>query len=198
MIKLVAALTALLILSGCSYLPSKEDLLPTASSTTAHESAIKAITTWKADGKLGVRTKDDSSSVLFSWNQKEQAFRIELKGPLGQTGGIVSGDQHFATLEIPGEQAIAAASPEELLALRFEWELPVRNAQYWVKGIPAPDSPFDATYADNRLATLTQDGWIITYHRYLDAADVVLPEKLTLAREDLKLTIIFSDWYLID
>ncbi len=198
MIKQLLTLGFVIFLAGCSFVPQKINLLPTTSSWTAHEQRIQDIRNWQMGGKLGIRTQDDSSSVLFNWDQKEQAFHIELKGPLGQTGGIVSGDQYFATLEIPGEQAIAAASPEELLLMRFQWELPVRNAQYWVKGIPAPNSKYDATYADNRLATLTQDGWNISYQRYIEAEKVVLPEKLILTRDDLKLTLILSDWHLID
>ena len=93
---------------------------------------------------------------------------------------------------------MAAGSPEELLSLRLGWEIPVKDAQYWIKGIPAPGSAYDIVLYENRLARLTQQGWDIEYQNYIEADNTSLPGKLTLSREALKLTIIIGNWRRID
>ncbi|SFG69193.1 lipoprotein insertase outer membrane protein LolB [Neptunomonas qingdaonensis] len=186
-------------MSACSLIPRGEVPAPTATySWEEHQLNVSQMTRWVATGKIGIRTPDDSQSASLSWQQDQQAYEISLKGPLGQGGATISGDQHSATLEIPGEQPMAAGSPEELLSLRLGWEIPVKDAQYWIKGIPAPGSDYDTVLYENRLARLTQQGWEIEYQNYLEADETSLPGKLTLSRESLKLTLIIGNWRRID
>ena len=186
-------------MSACSLIPRGETPPATANySWEEHQAIINQMTRWVATGKIGIRTQNDSQSASLFWQQDQQAYEISLKGPLGQGGATISGDQYSATLEVPGEQPMAAGSPEELLSLRLGWEIPVKDAQYWIKGIPAPGSKYDTVLYENRLARLTQQGWDIEYQNYIEADDTSLPGKLTLSREALKLTLIIRNWRRID
>lgn len=187
-----------LFMSGCSLIPQEKISMPTSVSWEEHQSNVRQINHWVATGKIGIRTQDDSQSASLFWQQNQQAYKIRISGPLGQGGATISGDQHSATLEIPGEQPIAAASAEELLDLRLGWQIPVTDAQYWIKGMPSPNSTYDTQLYDNRLAKLTQQGWNIEYHDYIEANNISLPGKLTLTRKDLKLTLIIGNWHRID
>ncbi len=188
-------------MSACSLIPRGETPAPTPTITSSweeHQLTVSQMTRWIATGKIGIRTQDDSQSASLFWQQDQQAYEISLKGPLGQGGATITGEQYSATLEIPGEQPIAAGSPEELLNLRLGWEIPVKDAQYWIKGIPAPDSEYDSVLYENRLARLTQQGWEIEYQNYIETDNISLPGKLTLSRESLKLTLLISNWRKID
>lgn len=197
--KIFLLLTLSLIMTGCSLIPRTQAPEPTSTTSwEEHQAIINQIDHWNTAGKIGIRTPDDSQSASLSWNQNQQAYNISLKGPLGQGGATISGDQYSSTLEIPGEQPLAAGSPEELLSLRLGWEIPVKDAQYWIKGIPSPNSNYDLTLADNRLAKLTQQGWDIEYQSYVEGSKTSLPRKLTMTREELKLTLILRNWRIID
>jgi outer membrane lipoprotein LolB len=186
-------------MTGCSLIPKTQAPNPTSTiSWDEHQGLINQISHWNTSGKIGIRTPNDSQSASLSWDQNQQAYKISLKGPLGQGGATISGNQYSSTLEIPGEQPLAAGSPEELLNLRLGWEIPVKDAQYWVKGVPSPNSTYDLELEDNRLAKLNQQGWQIEYHSYVDGNQTSLPRKLTMTREELKLTLILRNWRIID
>lgn len=187
-----------LVMTGCSLIPTATAPAPTTISWEEHEMIISKMSHWAAAGKIGIRTPDDSQSATLSWTQNKQAYRISLSGPLGQGGATISGDPHSSTLEIAGEQPKAAGTPEELLSLRLGWKIPVNDAQYWIKGIPSPNSTYDLSLTNNRLASLTQQGWEIEYHSYVEANKTSLPRKLTMTREALKLTLILRNWRIID
>ncbi|MGY8870284.1 MAG: lipoprotein insertase outer membrane protein LolB [Pseudomonadales bacterium] len=197
--KIFLLMTLSLIMTGCSLIPKTQAPEPKSTiSWEEHQTIINQISHWNTSGKIGIRTSDDSQSASLSWNQNQQAYNISLKGPLGQGGATISGDQYSSTLEIPGEQPLAAGSPEELLSLRLGWEIPVKDAQYWIKGVPSPNSDYDLTLTDNRLTKLTQQGWNIEYQSYVDGNKASLPRKLTMSREELKLTLILRNWRIID
>ena len=82
------------VMSACSLIPKGEAPAPTATySWEEHQANVNQITRWIATGKLGIRTQDDSQSASLYWQQDQQAYEISLKGPLGQGGATVTGDQ---------------------------------------------------------------------------------------------------------
>lgn len=188
-----------LVMSGCSLIPRGEMPPPaTTDNWEEHQLNVRNMTHWAASGKIGIRTEKDSHSASLFWLQNQEAYEIRIKGPLGQGGATITGDQHSAALEIPGEQPMAAGSPEELLSLRLGWQMPVKETQYWIKGIPAPGSTYDTVLYENRLAKLTQQGWDIEYKNYIEADNTSLPGRLIMTRDTLKLTLIISNWRIID
>lgn len=186
-----------LLLTGCSLTPSQPPLPvqpadPQIWQQQQHQ--LQQLHTWQVRGKLGVRTPDQGLSASLDWQQQQQAYLIELRGPLGQGTVRISGDQYYATLEVDDEPPLSAASAQELLQLRLDWQLPVRQALYWIKGLPAPDEPYAARFQDNRLASLEQLGWQIRYPRYQQQGALQLPAKIILQRDDLTLTLVLHHW----
>lgn len=182
-----------MLAAGCSLNPPIDNSL-SRSGWDSHKARIMQNSHWQARGKIGINTQETHYSAALYWKQHEDKYNLLLQAPAGQGSARITGDRHYATLEMPGEPLLEAASPEELLQLRLGWQLPARDVRYWLRGIPAPDTPFDATFREGRLATLKQQGWEIHYKRYLEAGDLFLPGKLTMARNDLKLTLVIRNW----
>ena len=192
---------AVLFLAGCPSFTQKNASDTPSTSWESYQAEAAAFDQFTLNGKIGIRTESDSQTATFDWLQDDQAYTIRFKGPLGQGAAEVSGDQYYATLLIAGEPPLQAATPEELLALRLGWALPVRQATYWIKGLPAPDSKYKAEYEDNRLSQLKQLGWDIEYSRYVDLTQQTtagvpstLPGKVIFKRDDLTLTLILRQW----
>lgn len=185
--------TLLLILSGCSLQPRTELPLPPAASWEAHQAQLQQLNTWELNGKIGIRTTNDAHSASLYWRQQQRHYDIEMKGPLGQGGAHIKGAPGQVELEISGEPGYRASSPEQLLLDRLGWSLPVTQAYWWVRGLPAPDSPYRLQLADNRLAELVQDGWTIHYLNYSHAPQP-LPQKIRMTHDGLQITLIIREW----
>lgn len=194
--RVIGTLLVATVFAGCSSAPP-QIVEPSVSAPPPgwqqQYDQLLALESWALQGKIGIRTADDSASAGVSWKQQQDRFNITLAGPFGQ-GATISGSRRDATLEVSGQQPISAGSPEELLAYQFGWEFPVQAARYWVKGAPAPESSYQAKFNSQGLAELDQNGWHIQYRNYVDNGQLKLPTKVVLTRDELKLTLLVRNW----
>jgi outer membrane lipoprotein LolB len=108
----------------------------------------------------------------------------------------VVGDE--ALVSIRGED-LSEADGRELVARYFGHgrSLPVREMRYWLIGVPAPGSPHQEVVGEGaRLASLAQSGWQVRYDRYQPVGSLVLPARMELTTEGLRLRVVVSDWRL--
>jgi len=184
------ALTALL--SGCSQLQQQPAERPAALGSWAEYVAyMETLQHWQLLGKAGIRTAQQSDSAGFSWRQNLDHYDISLFGPFNAQAARIKGDNQQVSLEADG-QTWRAHSPEALLEQHLGWQLPVRDLAWWIRGLPAPGSVFSETRKNDRLASLQQQGWKISYRRYSD--DNRHPEKLILQRDNLRITLVIHEW----
>lgn len=186
-----------MILAACSNTPSR----PTQASGQHHSEPpyqyraeqLANQDQWRLRGKLGFRSPARSGSGFIDWQQENDKLRIKLSGPLGQGTTIIEGDGADITLEAPGENG--PLNPVQLLQREYGWQLPTWQLRFWVRGLPAPASPHEATWdaQTKLLQTLKQDEWQLEYSRY-SKHRTPLPEKLILIRDSVKLTLIIKRW----
>ncbi|MBA4503203.1 lipoprotein insertase outer membrane protein LolB [Marinobacterium marinum] len=180
-------LTALL--GGCSLTPSQQ-LGPTL---TIDPEQAQQLQQWSAEGRIGIRWTEDSQSANLDWEQNLDRYQIRLSGPLGQGGLRITGSDQSVTLQRSGDdQTHQAPTPEALMQQLLGWHLPLTQAQYWIRGIPAPDT--QAHPLTGPVTGFIQSGWQIEYTRLTQAIGRVLPEKLRLSRDDLRITVIINTW----
>ena len=75
------------------------------------------------------------------------------------------------------------------------WRLPVDHLLWWVRGLPAPDSPSNLQLdSSSRLGRLSQSGWTVEYSRYQEVDGVELPQRLQISGHDLLLTLVVTEW----
>lgn len=191
------ALGLLLILSGCSHFSSQEQLEGSGkpSSWQAHKQLITPIDAWQINGKLGIRSSQDSGSAVLFWLQRQDYFDIRLSGPLGQGSTRLTGRQGAVSLEIANRGTFQAPSAEALMQQQLGWSLPVDNLLWWVRGLPAPHSKSKAQLnSDSLLASLEQDNWHIEYLSYRTENGLQMPERIKLSGGDLKITLVIKQW----
>ena len=176
---------------------------PQLSDWQQYQQVLLSIKRWQVQGKLGIRLPNDSGSVYFNWQQRPEDFAIHLSGPLGAGASWIRG----SSLDAPhqqvslqrGKQApVYADNLETLMYGNLGWSLPVSELYYWMRGIPAPDTPATAFSHDDqgRLETLQQLGWTLNFSRYREVDSWSLPGKLIAKRGELKLTFIIKNWTL--
>lgn len=176
-------------LSGCSIFTSKKP--KPAISWQKHQSIVSQITDWEIDGKIGIRSADNSQSASIKWEQHDQEFKIDVRGPWGQGGFTLSGNGEQSEIIIPEQGQFTGPTPEQILQQHFNWQMPVSNIYWWIRGIPVPNKEYQFILEDNRLKQLTQSNWKISYLRYNSLA---LPRKIILTDDRIKITLIIYSW----
>lgn len=169
-----------------------------------HQRQLQAINQWQINGKLGVRTADDSGSASLKWAQQNSDYQINISGPLGQKRMIITGTANMVRLEQTGEIVQEARTPEALIKKQLGWTLPVTQLAYWVRGVPAPNGRITHLEQNGAglLAQLQQGEWLITYSKYTDqpfnGKTFALPGKVTAEYKDVRLILAIRQWQLGD
>ena len=190
-------LTFILALSACSNLHQRETLEfgGDAAAWQAHRKAVTPLDSWTLQGKLGVRSPGESGSGTVFWLQQQDAYDIRLSGPLGRGATRIQGSDAGVILDIAGQPQTTASSAEALLEQQIGWRLPVEHLLWWVRGLPAPDSPSRLQLnPDSQLARLSQAGWTVEYSRYQQIDGMQLPQRLQLSGHDMLLTLVITRW----
>jgi outer membrane lipoprotein LolB len=187
----------LAVLAGCAGLTSKESVQGSGSPQAwkAHKERINALDGWQINGKIGIRAPGDSGSATLFWLQRQGYFDIRLAGPLSVGSARISGRTDDVVLDLSSQGRFRSDSAEALLEKGLGWRLPVTQLFWWVRGLPAPDSPSQVTLdSDSRLNQLEQDGWHIQYLSYVEQNGYLLPERIKLQGQNLHVTLLIKDW----
>ncbi|MGB0467199.1 MAG: lipoprotein insertase outer membrane protein LolB [Pontibacterium sp.] len=190
--RLSGLIAILLIISGCSGLKPQPKPPVITTSWEQHQQELLQLKNWALSGKIAIKTETNSHSASLYWHQENDHYRIDMSGPLGQGGAYIEGQPGYVRLAISGEGEYEATSPEHLLQDRLGWDIPIQQARWWVRGLPDPESPYQHQLKNNRLTLLMQNGWLISYLSYNEQQ--VLPRKIKLSRENLKITLLMKDW----
>ncbi|MBX3708617.1 MAG: lipoprotein insertase outer membrane protein LolB [Gammaproteobacteria bacterium] len=197
MMRIIWILLLSLTIGGCSTIAPTEITPPAAPKATPkdRQTALNRIQSWWLNGKIAVQTKQDSGSATVAWTQNQRRYTISLLGPLGSHGMRLSGQPGRVTLQTSDGKSFSAKSPEQLLAEKWGFQLPVSNMNYWIRGLPVPGTPAN-TQLDpyGRLTALRQQGWNIQYLSYANVNGVDLPEKLSITSSSLRVKIIVYQW----
>jgi outer membrane lipoprotein LolB len=197
-LRYLALLSALLFLMvGCGVAPHSLKTQHPPVSWEARQQQLQRLQQWQVEGRVALRMGSEGGQSGFVWRQSPQRQQFELSGLLG-AGAIrlVSGGEG-ALLESAGEQH-RGEHPSQLLQRVTGWQIPVEAAQYWIKGVPAPDATPQLLVLDgeNRLQRLQQMGWKIEIRRYQTVGALELPGFVVLEQGEVRLKLKLTRWSL--
>lgn len=144
---------------------------------------------WRAQGKMAFRDAQQSQSANLDWQQQGARYELLLTGPLGQGATRLSGRPFNVTLTLSDGQQIKAASPEQLIQRGLQWPLPISNLVYWIRGLPAPGA-----YQSLGEHQFSQDGWHVSFSRYVEQGNLKLPSRLKVERQQWRLILVINQW----
>ncbi len=197
MFRQLIVISLLALLTGCAGLTNREAIEGQGNPQLwkAHKAQISALDAWQINGKVGIRAPKDSGSGTLFWLQRQDYYDIRLSGPLGRGAARLTGRPGAILLEVANQGRYEAESPEALLEEQLGWRLPVSHLQWWVRGLPAPDSKSRVTLDSNsQLARLQQDGWDVEYLSYAEQNGYSLPQRIKLHGTNLDVTLVIKDW----
>jgi outer membrane lipoprotein LolB len=146
---------------------------------------------WQLDGRAAVAAGTQGWQATLNWRQSGMFAEVHLAGPFG-IGALVlkQGPDGLSMNGAPPSDAVLSQVQEKL-----GFDLPLENLHYWLLGVPNPAAAFDVSRNDqDRAKTITQAGWSIVYDRYMPMAGDLLPTRVVLSREDVRVRIIIDHW----
>ncbi len=170
-----------LVLTGCAVTPDRAPPeTPPEQTWRIRAARLSDIEAFRINTKLGVSAPERSGQGTMVWERSDAADRIDVFGPLGSGRVVLTRDADGAQVR-DGDAVFTADSLEQALLDATGWRIPFAEMHYWVRGLPAPATPYTHQLdTDGRLRTLEQAGWRIRYDDYRTAADYQLPRKMTL------------------
>lgn len=186
-LSLVAAL-----LSACATAPlAKEN-----SNWAKQREQLQDLDSWELRGRVNVRYDNESHTPRIQWLQQNMEYHIRLWGTFNAGNTLIVGRPGFVTLEQDGE-ILSANSPEKLILQQLGYKLPVSQLNYWIKGLPAPDSTASLSFNEfNQLTTIEQADWTIKLSDPRQYGAISLPRRVELTRpqNDIRLQFIGLNW----
>jgi outer membrane lipoprotein LolB len=191
-LKYLLITTLLVAISGCKQVPQDIPKL----SLAARTEYLNNMHSWQANGKAGIRDKNQGQNVSIEWQQNGTNYNLHFFGPFGSGSIYLIGKPGKATLTTSDGHKYVGDDPETLVFENLGWELPFKGLIYWIKGQPAPHSAPSIKKYDqyNQLQVLQQDGWHIVYQSYGVYAPITLPEKMTLTNGNYMVKLIINSW----
>lgn len=189
-LSLSCIMTTVLLMSGCQTYIQPQKMLQKSPENILQKD------TFQIDGKIGVRTSQQSGSAFYTWSQQGNHFTIDLTGALGIGKTHIEGAPGQVTLTSAKTGTISATSPEELLEKATGWQTPITHLIQWVQAKPATVEAKTTQDAQHRISEIIEDGWNVTLI-YNDESQK-LPNKLILKQslsnqEENRITMVIQN-----
>lgn len=186
---LAALLTTLVVLGGCQTLPLEPDGL----SFAERRDRLEAMPSWQIRGRIAIDTGEDAYQGRFNWWQDRDSLSLLIRGPFGAGSVEIAGTVDELTVRARGDTWVLNDAETELSAL-LGWWVPVASLKDWLLGYP--DANYDArtVMAGTVLGGLEQRAWRLDYSEYQNAHGVLVPRRIDLRYESLRLVVTIDDW----
>ncbi len=184
---------AVLMLSGCASIPSHT---PQSLDWQQREARLQQLTEWQLEGRIAIKTADNSWSGSLSWQQRDNAYDINLSGPFGQGATRLTGDPHHVVLSTSEGELVGHDGPEQLMYEALGWRMPITSLQYWAVGHPDPTKPPPQVTLDEfaRINSLQQGEWHVSYPRYRLFQQIEVPGKIVIKNHQLRVRLVIDHW----
>lgn len=187
-----------IFLNGCAKLTEKPSAFEQKTKWVQHQLVVDKINKWHIKGRISISTDRVSGIAAIYWEQSNSNYKIRIVAPLGQGTYILSGSQDGVYIQGSNNIKLTNKDPEKLMKEVLGWSVNIDNLRYWVRGLPAPNISHELLSLNDEglLEHLQQSGVNLTIKRYKNFAGILLPKKITIKKDNLKLNIAIVDWFL--
>jgi outer membrane lipoprotein LolB len=152
---------------------------------------LQQASNWQLDGRTAVAVGTAGWQASLDWRQHAADTEVHLAGPLGVGAIVLRQTAKGLSLNgAPPSDAVLAQVRD-----RLGFELPIEDLKYWLLGVPDPQGAFELTRNDqDRVLRMTQSGWTVAYDRYMPVNGDLLPARLVLTRDQVRVRIVVDQW----
>jgi len=183
-----------LLLAACAPLRTHEDTA-TLRVQAEREARLGMQTVWGLEGRLAVSNGTDGGNADLRWRQDGDGFDVTLNAPVSGKTWILQGAPGQSVLDGVGEAPLRGRDPAELLERELGWHVPVDQLGFWVRALRAPHGRAVLVFdAEQRPATLEQNGWKVEYREYFPDTEPPLPRKVFASRGKYRVRLFIERW----
>lgn len=198
--KLLGTLLAISVLGSCTSLPTLPP--PDARSLQAwqnHDAQLEKLNQWSIRGRFSLQSAEETWTGMLQWHTQQNKYRVQLSSPLGQGMIRLSGDQHGALLELSNGAQYRDDNAETLFSDRLGWHFPLSSLLHWIIGRPQLQQEYSYTLTPKgNITKLHQQNWVIIYKEYYNDLSPVLPRRLVLTNQNLRIKLVVDRWTDLD
>lgn len=146
---------------------------------------------WQMNGRVAVAVGTEGWQASLTWHEQGPNADVHLAGPFG-VGAVVL---HKSPAGVTLDGAPSGTDVIAQLQERLGFDLPLDRLRYWLLGAPDPDVAYELKRNDqDRVQQLTQTGWVLHYEQYIAVQGDVLPARVVLQRDDVRVRIAVDRW----
>jgi len=190
------ACTAVAI-AGCSQFGGLSDEQQAQERWAARQQALLDFESWDIHARAAIKLKGEAYNIGIRWQRQAENSMILLEAPFGQgVFRIESAAAGTYRLRLPDGRVSANRTAEALLDEMIGWSLPISGLEYWIRGIPRPESVYTHHLdQEGRARSINQDQWVIDYLDYfVGQEDPQLPRRIKLVGETVTLKLVVERW----
>ena len=184
-------------IAGCSQSGRLEDEQRAQELWAARQQALLNLDTWDVHARAAIKLEGAAYNIGIRWQRQAENSTILLEAPFGQgVFRIESAAGGTYRLRLPDGRVFENNSAEALLEEMIGWSLPISGLEYWIRGLPRPDSAYSHRLdSAGRARSIGQDQWAIDYLDYFAREDdLQLPRRVKLVSDKVTLKLIIERW----
>ena len=199
--KKLLSLIFIITLSGCSQFnnsDSEDNTLLTNQTWEQQQQALQQLDHWTLTGKLAIFLESDRQSANIYWQQQGDDYSIQLTTFIGTRILQVTKNEQGVEIINNDDEVFTGQDANTLIKqLSPGLDLPIAELQQWIKGNPA-----NASYQLNDQQQVSelvgldasQNLWEVDFQQYQVFSGSVLPTKVNLKRDDIRVKIAINQW----
>ena len=182
-------------LVGCAIAPQLQPVSDPRATWQQIKPQLMQLQSWQIEGRIGIETPQQSLSADALWVQHKQHYHMALSGALGLGTVTLSNQSGQIVLVNAKGQHFTAQSASTLMQQQLGWYVPVIGLYYWVRGLPIPNVVSQRSLNQyGTLQALNQQGWHIVYDQYHEQHGLLLPGRLVMTRDQLRVVLLINRW----
>jgi outer membrane lipoprotein LolB len=197
-LRLAALLGGLALAAGCVSRPLLSPQNLPLTSWPVRRAQLQRIASFALNGRLAATNGKQGFSAGMHWEQRGPDANVQISGPLGFGGARIQQMGTQLRITTSDGRTLEGDAAQAQLANMLGFDPPLQSLRFWVLGVADPNSPGAQRSLDaqQRLASLQQDGWQIQYDEYTAVQRQWLPRRLTVTHDHLRLKLIINAWQL--
>jgi outer membrane lipoprotein LolB len=195
---------SMFLLSSCSLKTTKQSI--ETLDWEQRQAQLATLTHWTLRARIGIRSQQVNGSASLIWDEEDDGRVLNLLGPLGGGAIHLEQNQDGATLTDSKGRSWYNSNARELIRQSTGWEIPVSGLRWWILGLTEPGSSASYSFDEqNRLQSIQQQGWLVTYNKYKSFGPYELPSSITVtgyeevAEENpVRVKLVIKEWEIKD
>ena len=143
---------------------------------------------WKMQGRLLIKS-DEVLTANIQWRHNRRKDVLKLSGALGLGAMLIELSEHEIVLHNAQGETQSSQDIDAFIARQIGFVVPITALRQWVLGAYLQDVPVYPL--DNGFVQL---GWRIAYNEYMDTSAGVLPRRIKVTKDNIKLKLIVDRW----